>query len=78
MRLMKRIRESIKNDTFPTFVKKFIRNYYSNQTKDMKLNKRIGEDQQQPSTSVDSANKFNIPEWVVNSLNAVNINVLED
>ena len=62
MRLMQRIRDSIKNDTFPDFVKKFVRNYYSHE-KNHEV-KKTGE-------------QVNIPEWVINSLNAVNIYVLD-
>lgn len=69
MRLMQRIRDSIKNDCFPVFVKKFIRNYYATES---------GEGTDKNDKNNLSTNAYNIPEWVVNALNAVNIKVLED
>ena len=59
---MQRIRDSIKNDSFPDFVIKFVRNYYSHE-KNHEVKK--------------AGQTVNIPEWVVNSLKAVNINVLD-
>jgi hypothetical protein len=72
MRLMQRVRDSIKNDTFPEFVKNYVRNYYSNKNN----NKNQSENEQQNGKS-DNKNDYNIPEWVVNSLMSVNINVLD-
>lgn len=80
MRLMRRIRESIKNDQFPSFVKKFIHNYYANQkTKaDTVNNAEENKNQDNNEAASTNANKHNIPDWVINSLKEVNINVLED
>ena len=61
MRLMQRIRDSIKSDTFPAFVRSFVLNYYAN-------NKNSKETE-----------KYNagtgVPDWVVNALNEVNIEI---
>ena len=87
---MQRIRDSIKNDCFPEFVKKFVQNYYSNeknhenkkQFEEMK-NSDDGKKSDEDSADIltekaqTKRNKVKIPDWVVNSLNAVNINVLE-
>jgi hypothetical protein len=82
MRLMQRVRDAIKEDRFPEFATNFIRNYYSptvaaaiarngevTAEAENSLNRRNGEV---------SSNKFNIPDWIVNALNAVNINVLTE
>lgn len=86
---MKRIRESIKNECFPEFVKKFIQNYYLNLNKDSKTKTKTTkneepEDKKQEEASKEDekdspacSNQFNIPEWVINALNEVNINVLD-
>jgi hypothetical protein len=76
MRLMQRVRDSIKNDCFPEFAKQFIRNYYAN-SKGAK--ESTNEDNKKPFTKQElNNNQYKIPDWVVNALNAVNINVLED
>jgi hypothetical protein len=73
MRLMQRIRDAIMNDCFPEFVKKFLRNYYFNPKNAMQIKEKdtLSQDKTEP-------NKFNIPRWVINAMNAVNINLLED
>lgn len=70
MRLMKRVREAILEDRFPQFVKTFVRNYYksADDNLSMRLNENSGE----------CTNSHNIPDWVVNALEAVNIKVLDD
>ena len=91
MRLMQRIKDSIKNDCFPAFVKAFVRNYYSNpknsevKTKiaDAKAAESSSEKKTESSTaesneSLPSGKRIRIPDWVKNSLSAVNINVSED
>ncbi len=84
MRLMSRIRESIKNNCFPEFVKKFVRNYYSNEKNHETLKKKSNENEEietnnstQQTAGSDQVDNH-IPQWVVNALNAVNINVLEN
>jgi hypothetical protein len=79
MRLMQRVRDAIKEDRFPAFVLGFMRNYFSPKEVDANgeavndatnsLNRRNAET---------SSNKFNIPDWIVNALNAVNIDVLAE
>ena len=69
MRLMQRIRNSIKNDCFPAFVRSFVRNYYA---KNKTINKQSLENDKQMES------EKNIPNWVINSLKAVNIDLLED
>ena len=69
MRLMKRLRESIRNDCFPEFVKKFIRNYYLSPSGN--VSKVLDRDS-------DKSQEAKIPDWVVNALKEVNINVLEE
>ena len=64
---MQRIRDSIKNDTFPQFVKKFVHNYFKN----------FSEAKTNEAKDAKNAEDY-IPEWVVNSLKSVNINVLEE
>lgn len=77
MRLMQRIRDSIKNDSFPDFVKKFVRNYYANSKNFSQIKQRDSLAEQNVTSSDYKENKFNIPQWVVNALEAVNVNVLE-
>ena len=63
MRLMKRIRDSINDDCFPQFVRSFVLNYYSkNKSKE---------------TEVENSNG-NVPEWVLNALKKVNIDLLDN
>ncbi len=79
MRLMQRVRDAIKEDRFPEFVVDFMRNYFSPKETDVNgealndatnsLNRRNAET---------SSNKYNIPDWIVNALDAVNIDVLVD
>lgn len=73
MRLMQRIRDAIMNECFPAFVKTFLRNYYSNPKNAMQIKEKdtLTVDKTEP-------NKFNIPGWVLNAMNGVNINLLED
>jgi hypothetical protein len=66
---MQRIRDSIKNDCFPAFVRSFVRNYY---VKNKTINKESLENDKQMES------EKNIPDWVINSLKAVNIDLLED
>ena len=68
MRLMQRIRDSIKNETFPAFVKSFVKTYYNTTTDVCTNDSKI--------TTSEEENK-KIPDWVVDSLKSVNINVLE-
>jgi hypothetical protein len=77
MRLMQRIRDSIKNDCFPSFVKNFVHNYYSNgkNSEAKKPNENNGNDKKTEENIQD--NQTNIPQWVINALNSVNINVLD-
>ena len=70
MRLMQRIRDAIKNECFPEFVVKFIRNYYA------KCNYPPNNANSDSHGGETVSNKFNIPDWVVNALNAVSIDVL--
>jgi membrane-associated HD superfamily phosphohydrolase len=89
MRLMERIRESIKNDKFPQFVKDYVNNYYSNSTGDNNYkNKKEKENQtetpgdqikakKEEDENIINNNNKNIPQWVIDALNSVNINVLE-
>ncbi len=69
---MQRIRDSIKNECFPEFVKSFVRNYYSNPKNVMQIKEKDTADELQ-----NPKNEYNIPGWVINALNAVNVNVLE-
>jgi hypothetical protein len=84
MRLMQRIRDAIKEKRFPSFVVEFVRTYYSsNCENDVKANKRNEEKESIDNfeTSLikeNTKNKYNIPEWVVNALNSVNIDVLKE
>ena len=78
MRLMQRIRDAIKNDCFPDFVKKFVRNYYANSKNFAQIKQRDSLTEQNVTSSDDTKNKFNIPQWVINALKAVNIKVLEN
>ena len=75
MRLMQRIRDSILNDCFPEFAKKFIRNYYLNQAEN--VSKLLDKDNRNSEQS-SSNNEPKIPEWVVNALKEVNIDILEE
>ena len=83
MRLMKRIREAIKEDKFPEFVRRFMQNYYTNLNKENKRGKinnggeNEKEDGDTSKPSNETSNQFNIPDWVINSLKAVNIDVLD-
>lgn len=103
MRLMKRIREAIKEDRFPEFVRKYIQNYYSNKenqkrpepekdenadglddevkSKPVKKVKKEAKPQESiiennNSKNHFSSNQLSIPDWVVNALKEVNIDVL--
>ena len=67
---MQRIRDSIENNSFPSFVRSYVRNYYS---KNKTLNK---EPVEKAKENVNENN--NIPEWVINSLKAVNIDLFEN
>lgn len=67
---MQRIRDSIENNSFPSFVRSYVRNYYS---KNKTLNKEPVENAKE---NVNENN--NIPEWVINSLKAVNIDLFEN
>lgn len=81
MRLMKRIRDSIDNNCFPVFVRKFVRNYYSNQ-KNLKKSECSKLDylpaDEEANASGTKNNKIIYPDWIVNSLKSVNIDLLED
>ena len=69
---MQRIRDSIKQDKFPQFVIDFIRNYYA------KCNypKPAGKNGEEANGREECTNEYNIPDWVVNALKTVNIDVL--
>ncbi len=78
MRLMQRVRDSIKNGTFPEFVKNYVRNYYSNKNNNKnEIEKPNGQSDYKNEQNSTRENDYNIPEWVVNSLKSVNINVLD-
>lgn len=51
LRLMKNIREAIKKDEYPSWIKTFFHNYFGDKTK--------------------------YPEWSVNALNSVGVNLME-
>ena len=76
MRLMQRVRDSIKNDKFPEFVKNYVRNYYSN-SKNNNKNENEKQSDDKEHNKPETTNDYSIPEWVVNSLKSVNINVLD-
>lgn len=50
MQLMRNMRDNIENQTFPQFVQKFVKDYYSD---------------------------GNYPDWVINSLSSVGINIVK-
>lgn len=82
---MRRIRDAIKNECFPEFVRKFMQNYFYNLNKENKqvnLEKETEDAEKKERNSVTTENsclnnKFNIPDWVVNALKEVNIDVLD-
>lgn len=60
MRLMKRIREAIQNECFDKFVINFVKNYY-----------KKGEDDAKDDD--ENGGESNIPNWVIEALEAVNV-----
>ena len=62
---MQRIRDSIKNETFPQFVKDYVLNYYADNANEngKEKCKAIG--------------KVKVPEWIVDALESVNIDLNE-
>jgi hypothetical protein len=65
MRLMQRIRDSIKNESFPQFVKDYVLNYYSDNANE------------NGKESCIIIGKSNVPEWIVDALKSVNIDLNE-
>ncbi|CAF0797608.1 unnamed protein product [Brachionus calyciflorus] len=76
MRLMQRIRDAIKNDTFPDFVRNFVRNYYSSGKNSNDTTSKNDKTEEISENKRGEKLIDGIPEWVVNSLKSVNINVL--
>lgn len=75
MRLMQRIRDSIRNDCFPQFVKKFIKNYYLSPAENVT---KLLEKESKNEKDDEKSSEPKIPDWVINALKEVNINVLDD
>ena len=89
MRLMQRIRDSIKNDCFPKFIREYVLNYYSSSQKETidensKNSKENCADNGNQDTELKNASNDKekymkrIPEWVMNALKSVNVNLLEE
>ena len=86
MRLMERIRASIKNECFPEFIRKFVRNYYSSNQKETivtetnKISKEnCSESKESELNEIESeSNTKKIPEWVINALKSVNVDLSQE
>ena len=76
MRLMQRIRDSIKNECFPEFAKNYVINFYSSQNENSKET-HDSDDSELPHNN-DKKENNNVPEWVVNALKSVNIHIFDD
>jgi hypothetical protein len=86
MRLMERIRTSIKNECFPEFIRKFVLNYYSSNQKEKIVTETNKNSKENCSESKESelkeseseSNTKKIPEWVINALKSVNVDLSQE
>lgn len=86
---MQRIRNSIKNDCFPKFIREYVLNYYSSSQKETideksKTSKENSADNGSEETDFKNISNYKeknmkrVPEWVMNALKSVNVNLLDE
>ena len=65
---MQRIRDSIDNDCFPDFVRKFVRHYYAEDSLCQRPNETANICTEACENPELANNKYNVPVWVLNAL----------